>query len=216
MVAKYERIEPGEAFGRLTVVERAETRPAGNLVWLCECVCGQRVKCLSGNLRSGRTQSCGCYNQELRKKPKKLKHGMCLTAEYTVWHGMLSRCRNRLDPTYRNYGARGITVCRRWCLSFENFFADMGPRPSPSHTLDRFPDNNGNYEPGNVRWATLIEQANNKRTTRLITYEGTTLSVSQWSRVLGISPQGLFYRLSTRSVKSALTDPVKYQRKGGK
>jgi hypothetical protein len=104
--------------------------------------------------------------------------------EYKSWHAMMQRCRNQNDDNWRHYGGRGISVCDRWS-SFECFLADMGARPSLGHSLDRFPDPNGNYEPGNVRWATLDEQHNNKRTSHFVECDGKRQTIMQWSREKG-------------------------------
>jgi hypothetical protein len=110
-------------------------------------------------LGSGGTKSCGCS-----KVDRLATHRMTHTREYRAWAGMIQRCTNPKNARWADWGGRGISVCDRW-HSFENFYADMGPRPSPDHSLDRYPNNDGNYEPGNVRWATRTEQQLNKRPT---------------------------------------------------
>ena len=107
---------------------------------------------------------------------------------------MKDRCFGVNHPKYPEYGARGVTVCERW-RTFENFYADMGPRPSMAHSLDRYPDQNGNYEPGNVRWATVSQQQSNKRNAVLIEYQGERLNVAEWSRRTGIASDTIAYRL---------------------
>jgi hypothetical protein len=106
---------------------------------------------------------------------------------------MKKRCYIPSSTGFANYGGRGITVCERWRDSFEAFFADMGPRPSPKHSLERI-NNGGHYEPGNCRWATKLQQSENRRTNRLFTHNGRTQTISQWSRETGIN----YYRLHTR------------------
>src|SRR5262245_33615736 len=95
---------------------------------------------------------------------------MSLQALKQIWRGMIRRCENPNDSRYEDYGARGISVCARWRDSFEAFAEDMGPRPSPDHSIDRYPNNNGNYEPGNCRWATQKQQARNMRTNRRLKF----------------------------------------------
>jgi hypothetical protein len=133
-------------------------------------------------------------------------HGLSRSAEYRIWTGMKQRC---TVPKYkhRNYQGRGIVVCERW-QSFANFLCDMGKRPSPKHSIDRIDSNKG-YEPGNVRWATRIEQNRNMRTVRHLTHKGITLSVPEWAERLGISVATLRVRLHRgRNVERAL-EPVK-------
>jgi hypothetical protein len=108
---------------------------------------------------------------------------------------MKSRCFNKNDPAYKNYGGRGISMCESWVLSFEEFFLHMGPRPSSKHSIDRYPDNNGNYDPGNCRWATDIEQANNKRNNFMIAVDGETMTASGWSLRTGISQKTIKLRI---------------------
>lgn len=163
----------GKAFGRLTVISRAEDRvtPSGRKItrWLCSCACGEQSVVYSGSLSRGLTKSCGCYSREkLVEHGKKvnLKHGQNHkgkpTPEYQAWQSMISRCERLTARGYENYGGRGISVCRQWRESFEQFFADMGCRPSDTHSMDRI-DVNGNYEPDNCRWATKAMQSRNVR-----------------------------------------------------
>lgn len=146
----------GERYGRLVVVEQTPGRSVGGQVlWVCRCDCGN-VRVLNGNaLQSGNTKSCGCLTHG---RPK---HGMSGTAEYRAWKAMKERCLKPNNPRYADYGGRGITIHPDWVASFEAFFSVVGRRPDGT-SLDRI-DNEGNYEPGNVRWATASQQANNKR-----------------------------------------------------
>src|SRR3954471_10620371 len=115
------------------------------------------------------------------------------TREYAAWCEMRQRCNSPRKPGYKNWGGRGIKICARW-EKFADFFADMGPRPSPKHSVDRI-DNDGDYEPGNVRWATKTEQARNMRNTRLIEFNGEKLSVAEWAERLNINASTLRVRL---------------------
>lgn len=121
------------------------------------------------------------------------KHGMSLTPEYKCWVQIKRRCSNPKDSHYHLYGGRGITVCPRWLESFENFFDDMSKRPN-GYQIDR-KNNNGNYEPSNCRWASLVQQANNKRNIKFYTLNGETHSLAEWSRLIGIKKTTLFMRL---------------------
>lgn len=147
-------------------------------------------------------------------------HGMKTSPEYSTRSHMIQRCNNPNDKNYDSYGGRGIRVCQRWLDSFEDFYSDVGPKPSPLHSLDRWPDNNGNYEPGNVRWATYEQQMNNTRRNINLSVNGRTRTVAQWARKMGVDPFLIYTRLkSGLPVEYLLTGAeqpdalVKYRRK---
>jgi hypothetical protein len=122
-------------------------------------------------------------------------HGMTGTPEHRAWKDMKKRCYGRYAHNYKNYGGRGIRVCDEWLKSFTVFYEDIGPRPSSKHSLDRT-DNDGNYEPGNVRWATRLEQATHRTTSRLITIGGNTKHLGEWCRTFNVHPATVHTRVS--------------------
>ena len=154
----------GQRFGRLSVIGRVPSPPAGNhrghAYWLCRCECGRDVSVRADRLRSGETSSCGC----LRIGQKTINGGRN-SPEYEPWRSAKRRCFNPKNEHFDRYGGRGITMCPEWRDSFEAFLRDVGPRPSPRHSIDRI-NNDGNYEPGNVRWATKREQMLNTSRSR--------------------------------------------------
>jgi len=179
----------GQHFGKLVVLERLTSRRNHLVEWLCQCKCGNQHVTTTAMLRGGQ-KSCGCVQPGL-------KHGHASggrrTPEYQSWASMLSRCLSPTHEAYNRYGGRGITICDRW-RSFDNFYSDMGPRPSPKHSLDRYPDNNGNYEPGNVRWATSTEQNRNRRFNHMLTIAGITCCIAQWVEATGVPYATMWYR----------------------
>lgn len=176
----------GRRFGRLVVQEiHPERSAAGKVRWICQCDCGGTSVVQSDHLAGGKTETCGC---------SQTRHGMRHTPEYVVWANMLQRCTNESIPTYQHYGARGIGVDSRWAVSFEAFYADMGPRPSPQHSIERR-DVNGNYGPSNCYWATAVVQANNRRGNVVYEFQGQEFTQAQLCKAYGISPQTLKYRL---------------------
>lgn len=178
----------GQTFHQLTALGIVRVK-GKNTFWACRCTCGKVVVIDGRNLRSGQTKSCGCRQREAGRVSgsPSVKHGLSRTPEYQCWQSMMDRCADPEKPRNKRYAGRGIKVCDRWLHSFENFLADMGHRPSSEHTLER-KDNNGDYEPGNCKWATRIEQANNRRTSRYFVIAGERKTVAQWCRHLGLDP----------------------------
>lgn len=173
---------------------------------LYRCACGKEKKIRDADISSGRTVSCGCYSAQLNRENKKT-HGQSNTREYKIWVGMHTRCSNSKRAGFKDYGGRGISVCARWD-KFENFIEDMG-RPSPQQSIDRI-DGNGNYEPGNCRWATRGEQSRNKRSNVVLTINGKTKILSDWCRDFKINISTVKTRVgSGDSWEVALTAPLK-------
>lgn len=181
----------GHRFHRLLVISRAENDHYGTN-WNCLCDCGKSCKVRGVNLRNDAVKSCGCTVREASSE-RATTHGMSNTVEWQAWNSMRRRCEKPTHKMYHRYGGRGITVCERW-LTFEGFYADMGKRPSKKHSLERI-DNDGNYEPANVKWATQVEQQNNKSTSLNLTWQGRTQTLTEWSRELGIVENTLRARL---------------------
>jgi hypothetical protein len=199
----------GRTFGSLTVLADAGMRAKGKRYLLCRCVCGVEKERPAEGLIRGSSTSCGCtYIKAFRT------HGMTGTPEHQAWGSMKVRCTDPNDRSYANYGGRGITVCGRWADSFEAFFADVGPRTSPDHSLDRI-DNDKGYEPGNVRWATPTMQGRNRRTNRMISFNGTTQCLQDWADGMAIDKNTLVARLNKYgwALDRALTTPARKKAK---
>lgn len=194
----------GSRFGRLVVASRAGSTPK-HATWKCICDCGNETTLPSTALISGNTRSCGCLLNEARVVAGRANktHGMSNTSTHKSWAGMKARCNNPNEPAYENYGGRGIRVCERW-VSFENFLADMGVAPK-GLTIDR-KDVNGNYEPGNCRWATDTEQARNTRVNRIICAFGKSMTLADWGDETGLDVSTIETRIKRGwTIEKAMT-----------
>lgn len=197
----------GMKFGRLIVVREANRDQRNERQWLCRCDCGNEVVAPAYRLKSGNTNSCGCYRSQ-RQSETHATHKRTNTPEYESWSGMKKRCFNRRCKSYPDYGGRGITVCDRWSKSFQAFLDDMGLKPDSANSIERV-NNNGNYEPGNCKWGTAVEQNRNKRNSRILTMDGTSMTVAAWSDRTGIDMSTILQRKARGWTDSdALTRPL--------
>lgn len=183
----------GKKFGNLTVIRHLNYSESGHTsLWECKCDCGNITIVRGTNLKSGHTISCGC------KKGKTI-HNKWGTRLYNIYHNMKQRCNNAKNIWYKNYGARGITVCQEWQDDFMNFYNwAINNGYKDNLTLDRI-NVNGNYEPDNCRWADKITQQNNMRTNRYITYNEETHTVAEWARLLNVPAKFIIDRLRNNS-----------------
>lgn len=180
----------GCMFGKLTVIKREANNIQPNrgqkTMWLCQCDCGNKVIVSGTHLRSGHTKSCGCIN---------FSHGMCGTRLHRIWSNIKSRCNNPKDKDFKNYGERGIIICKTWSNDFKSFHEwSISNGYKNNLTIDR-KDVNGNYEPSNCRWLTIKEQENNRRNNRIIIYNGIALTAAQTADKYGISRNVFYARL---------------------
>jgi hypothetical protein len=206
-------IQPGERFGRLVAIARtvAGSKKAKE-AWLCACDCGTNKELRSSDLKAGKIRSCGCLRREITSSLSKarVKHAGAGTPEHRAWIEMRRRCRPTKHLASVHYTGRGIQVCERW-QTFKNFLTDMGPRPSPKHSIDRI-DNDGNYEPKNCRWATATEQIRNRTNTRLVSFNGESLTIKEWCERLGLDYVAMKDRLRHGwSPERAFTEPVRHR-----
>lgn len=177
-------------FNRWTVVARALSNTShGHPKWVCFCDCGKAKEVSGSDLKSGKSKSCGCLSIELVKK-REITHNMSKSPEFSIWAGILSRCNNPNSSSYMFYGGRGIRCCDRW-IKFENFFEDMGNRPSKEHSIERI-NLNGDYTPENCKWATKTEQSRNRRNNKFLTINGKTKILQDWLSDFGIK-KGTYY-----------------------
>jgi hypothetical protein len=186
----------GMVFGRLTVQQyMGKTEKHRQCLWLCLCECGNKKIIITSGLKSGKTQSCGCYQKD-RTSAASITHGLCTgrkrPAEYGSWSMMKVRCYNKNSQKYSDYGGRGITVCDRWLNSFVNFYNDMGKKPSANHSLERI-DNNGNYCPENCKWGTRYEQANNKRNNVKLNIDGKEMTITEAAKLKNLTYGGMYF-----------------------
>jgi hypothetical protein len=196
----------GQDFNRWHV-RKLGPRRGKHTLWECECRCGTVRDVLADSLTSGKSISCGCHKAEVTAA-RNFRHGLRRRPEWNVWQRMIQRCHNSANKSFRLYGGRGVYVCDRWRHDFAAFYADMGPRPSPRHEIDRV-RNDGPYEPGNCRWVTHRVNCRNRRNQRLLAHAGETLCLSEWAERIGISPAALLSRIDRQgwSVERALSTP---------
>lgn len=196
--SKHRTNEVGNKYNKLTVIEFAGKTNGGDSQWLCQCECGNTTTVARGELRKQSTKSCGCHRASAGGRYK--------TPEYNSWKDMKNRCYNPKAKYYHCYGARGIVICKGWLDSFVSFMSDMGNKPSSDHSVER-KNNDGNYScghcdecikngwPANCKWASTMEQGQNTRKTRRLTYNGETCGLREWARRLGITHYTLARRL---------------------
>lgn len=200
----------GMKFGKLTVLKRADKGNMKATRWICECECGNIKIVYGADLKSGHTKSCGCYKAE-HFIAATSTHRKRNTRLYNIWSNMKQRCYNEKNERYKDYGGRGITVCKEWLEDFMNFYNwAMANGYRDDLTLDR-KDTNGNYEPSNCRWATYKEQANNKRNNVVLSYKGEKKTLGEWAEEIGMEYGALHARIFTQkmSVEKALNEPLK-------
>lgn len=197
----------GKRFTRWLVICRAGSGPGGAL-WQCLCDCGTIRLVTATHLKRGLSRSCGCLQADVTAKRNK-RHDMARWPEYGIWQNIVQRCSNTNNPSYNRYGGRGINMCDAW-RDFATFIADVGRRPTPRHQLDRFPDNDGDYRPDNVRWTLAKQNSRNRRDNHRLEFNGKSLCISEWAELLGLTRSTLDRRLHLGwSVERALTTPVK-------
>lgn len=187
----------GQRFGRLIAISRhPENDVRGNVRWICKCDpenCGNEVVVLALSLKSGNTSSCGCLKSDVRRQAM-TKHGLRYTPEYRVWKAIKYRCYSDKSDSYSYYGDRGITMCDEWKDDFEAFYRDMGPKPTPQHSIDR-KDNDKGYSKDNCRWATQAEQQINKRNSVFYYRDGVCRTITGWCRELGLNYERVYKRI---------------------
>lgn len=209
----------GMKFVRWTVHSSAGNRNS-RAYWNCKCDCGTERAVDGRELRRGKTKSCGCLRDELasvmHRRPEGVQLPMYVThkAEFSAWQSLIQRCENDNNPGYHNYGGRGIQTCHRWTSGdgdksgFECFLSDMGPRPSAEYSIDRI-NNDGNYEPGNCRWATRQEQHSNRRDNFIVEYCGENVTITEACKRAGVAVKTIKFRLRKGwSIERALFEPA--------
>ena len=186
----------GRRFGHFTAIRRIPVAECSRnfVYWECLCDCGSVTAVRARFLVEGQKKNCGCmYRLKTHGHARK---GARRAKEYCCWVQIKDRCYNPRRAAYAWYGGRGIVMCDAWKDSYETFLRDMGPRP-PNHSIDRI-DPNGNYEPGNCRWASRLEQANNKRSSVVLEFNGQRLTVNQWARLLHVPSTTIRRRLQLK------------------
>lgn len=196
----------GQRFGRLVAVSPLRRVRDNCICWRCVCDCGNEAIVYGAHLRKGHTASCGCSKGEFIGDRFR-RHGLSHTTTHNIWNGLRARCNNQNNGAYGSYGGRGITYDPRWEV-FENFLEDMGECP-PGMSIDRYPDNDGPYCKSNCRWATKTEQANNRRSSRIVEFRGKTMTVAELARETGVPAGRIHSRLSSGyTVEDAVNSPT--------
>lgn len=183
----------GERYGKLTVVRYEGRAKNGHSLWLCKCDCGRETIVSRSNLQGGHQVSCGCKRRK-QASEMNLTHGSSHTRLYSIWSNMITRATNPKGTAYHRYGGRGVIMCPEWRNSFQAFKDwALANGYADGLTIDRI-DNDGIYEPSNCRWVTWSEQFNHRSNSRLVTYQGETLTIAQWAEKLNLSKTMLYQR----------------------
>jgi hypothetical protein len=183
----------GQKFNFLTAI-KFEYSKNNRHFWLFKCDCGNEKIIGKTYVLNDHTKSCGCWKLQ-NNRTIGITHNQSKTREFEIWLGIKKRCLNKNCHAYKDYGARGIMICDKWLISFEEFLADMGHAPSELYSIDRI-DNNGNYEPSNCRWVTRKEQNNNTRRNRIFSYEGNNYTLSNLCDKLGLKYKLIYDRVT--------------------
>ena len=194
----------GQRFGKLVVREWA-----GNSRWLCDCDCGRSTKVITANLKRGNTSSCGCV-RNIKSSKRATIHGLSNTRAYKTWISIKRRCYEPQNAAYKDYGAKGVDMWDEWLVDVVAFVRDVGQPPSDDHTLDRI-DNAKGYYPGNVRWATPLEQGSNKSNNRWVTYQGGRYTISQLARKIA-EECGITHKQMLSALEHAMYRPKRKPR----
>ena len=200
----------GMKFGRLTVIERTENSESGKTRWLCRCDCGKEIVVCGCNLKNNHTQSCGCIHHEVVSRVFGTHH-MSQSRIYSIWVNIKTRCLNHKAVNYHNYGGRGITICNEWQNDFQAFYdyvSKLEHFNEKGYSLDRI-NNNGNYEPNNLRWADLKTQSRNTRANLIVIYKGKSMPLIDAAELSGIAFPTLWARVRNGDTGDRLFRPVK-------
>lgn len=208
----------GQRFGRLVVLGPIGHDSGGKIMWECLCDCQNIVVVQGGNLRQKFTQSCGCLHKNMMSRKFKT-HGMAGSPLYRIWQNIIERCFKPTNESYKNYGGRGITICDEWRHDFQAFYDHVSKLEhygENGYSIDRINNLTGNYEPGNLRFATATEQSRNRRTNHMITYEGETKCLSDWTDSTGIHKPTIYRRIKQQgwSMDRALNETPKPNKRG--
>lgn len=201
MGSKHKKIEIGTKYNKLTVVSNAGVDLRNKTLCNVVCDCGNTSVAYATELRSGHKKSCGCFRVENSSKINTTHghtKGKLLSREFVAWCSMIQRCSDPNVKSYKNYGAKGIKVCDSWLNSFDNFYKDMGNKPTLKHSIDRI-NNSGNYEPSNCRWATAKEQMNNMSRNKIVNFKNKDMTVTEASEASGITYATLLARVKSKN-----------------